>query len=106
METYVVYMTASSREEAARIGRALVEQRLAACVNILGDIDSVYWWDNAVQSAQEVAFIAKTTRDKIEALAAAVKSLHSYDVPCVAAMPIVQGLPAFLHWIEEETRTT
>lgn len=106
METYVVYMTASSREEAARIGRALVEQRLAACVNILGEIDSIYWWDGGVQTAQEVAFIAKTAKDKLEALTAAVKSLHSYEVPCVAALSIGQGLPAFLHWIEEETRTS
>jgi len=105
VDAYVVYMTAADRAEAEKIGRSLVERRLAACVNILGEIGSIYWWEGRVQSANEVAFLAKTTGDKVEALMTAVKSLHSYEVPCVVALPIGHGLPDFLAWIETETRT-
>lgn len=100
----IVYMTAPDEQEAQRIGRALVERRLAACVNILGRIDSIFWWDGKVQSEGEVAFIAKTSDDKTSELIAAVESLHSYDVPCAIVLPVTDGLPPFLSWIDNEVR--
>jgi periplasmic divalent cation tolerance protein len=98
-----VYMTAGSREEARRIGRTLVEERLAACVNILDGMNSLYWWQGAVQDEQETVLIAKTRAELLERLTERVKSLHSYSCPCVVALPIEGGNPAFLQWIAEET---
>ncbi len=104
MECYLVYMTAANQTEAERIGRALVERRLAACVNILSGCRSLYWWEGQVQSETEVAFVAKTTAERFPALVDAVKSLHSYTVPCIVGVPIHDGNPDFLRWIWEETR--
>ncbi|MEW5774373.1 MAG: divalent-cation tolerance protein CutA [Thermodesulfobacteriota bacterium] len=103
MPQVFVYMTAASADEAARIGRALVERRLAACVNVLGPIRSFYWWDGKVQDDAEAALVAKTRAELVPELTAAVKSLHSYSVPCVAALPVADGNPDFLAWIEAET---
>ncbi|MCO5045125.1 MAG: divalent-cation tolerance protein CutA [Kiritimatiellae bacterium] len=96
-----VYMTAASREEAQRIARALVEERLAACVNILGACESVYRWKGAVEEGQEVAMLAKTRRSAVERLIARVRELHSYEVPCAVAFSIKRGNPDFLGWISE-----
>jgi periplasmic divalent cation tolerance protein len=98
-----VYVTASSMAEAEMIAEALVEERLAACVNILGAVRSVYRWQGAVQRDGEVAFIAKTRAALFDMLAARVKALHSYDTPCIAAWPIVAGDAAYLEWIRAET---
>lgn len=104
MSGYVsVYMTAASAEEADRIASAQVEERLAACVNILGDVRSVYRWDGVVRRDAEVALIAKTRAALFDALAARVRALHSYDVPCIVSWPIVAGNPAYLGWIGDET---
>ena len=103
MPPVLVYMTAANADDAARIGRALVERRLAACANVLGPIRSFYWWDGAVQDDAEVAFIAKTRAELVPELTAAVKAMHPYSVPCVAALPIAGGNPEFLAWIEAET---
>ncbi len=100
----MVYMTMSDAEEARRIGAALVERRLAACVNILPPIQSIYWWENAVQQAEEVACIAKTEEDRFEALCAAVRGMHSYKTPCIVALPLAAGERDFLAWLRESTR--
>lgn len=100
----LVYMTAPSPEEAERIGRILVERRLAACVNVLGAIRSIYRWADGIQTDAETAFIAKTTDALVPALTEAVRELHPYETPCVAALPVCGGSPAFLRWLEEETR--
>lgn len=105
MPQVMVYMTAADAAEAARIGRALVERRLAACANVLGPIRSFYWWDGKVQDDAEVALVAKTRAELVPALTAAVKELHSYQVPCVVALPVADGNPDFLAWIEAETST-
>ncbi len=107
MSNYVsVYMTASSGEEADRIASALVEERLATCVNILGGIRSVYRWNGVVVGDSEVALIAKTRAALFDALAARVRALHSYEVPCIVSWPIEAGNPAYLAWIEAETGGT
>lgn len=104
MQHFMVYMTAGDREEALRIGRALVAEKLAACVNILGPTTSIYQWQGSVEESSEVAFVAKTTIDRMESLQRRVQDLHSYACPCIVAMPIEAGLPAFLDWIVDETR--
>jgi len=104
MKPYFVYITTKDKAEAAKIGQALVESRLAACVNIINQIDSIYWWEGKVQQDQETSLIAKTTSEKIQALIDKVKSLHSYSCPCIVALPIEHGNPAFLKWIGQETQ--
>lgn len=97
-----VYITASNAGEAQHIGRVLVEERLAACVNIIDRMESMYWWQGEVQNERETVMIAKTREDAVEALIERVKEVHSYDCPCVAAFPIVAGNTDFLHWIGEQ----
>ena len=97
-------MTAKDRRQALRIGRSLVEKRLASCVNLLGRIESIYWWDGRLNSDKETAFIAKTNRRNLAKLISEVKAGHSYSVPCIVAMPVVGGNPDFLAWINKETR--
>jgi len=104
MQTHLIYMTAGSFEEAKTIGKALVDERLAACVNIIDHMRSLYWWEGAVQEDLEVVMIAKTTEALVEALVAKVKSLHSYSVPCIVSIPISGGNPDFLSWIVSVTR--
>lgn len=103
MDVCFCYMTAGSREEALKIGRALVGERLAACVNVIDGMTSVYRWQDEVQEDGEVVVIAKTRRELVPRLTERVLELHSYDCPCVVALPITGGNPAFLAWIAEET---
>jgi len=99
----IVYMTASSEEEARTIGASLINSRLAACINVLGSVTSMFHWDGAAQSESEVAFIAKTADDKLDDLIQHVQAMHSYDEPCIVALPITGGSAGFLSWIEKET---
>ncbi|MFA7430011.1 MAG: divalent-cation tolerance protein CutA [Rhodospirillaceae bacterium] len=98
-------MTAADRDEAMRIGQVLVAERLAACVNVLGEITSIYRWEDAIQQGAEVAFIAKTASDKVGPLTERVIEMHSYDTPCIVAVPIQGGLTAYLAWVQAETET-
>lgn len=100
----MLYLTVEDRGRADGIARALVEQRLVACVNILGPIRSLYWWKGKMESGDEVALIAKTRRALVRKACAEVKRLHGYDCPCVVALPIQGGHPPFLQWIDDETR--
>lgn len=99
----LLYVTASDREQALRLGKGLVEARLAACANILGGITSFYWWQGKLEEGGEVALIAKTRADLVEAATAWIKANHSYTVPCVVSLAIDGGNPDFLKWIREET---
>jgi periplasmic divalent cation tolerance protein len=97
----VVLVTCSSSGEAKRIARAVVEARLAACVNILpGAVTSVYRWKGKVESAKERLLLIKTSHKRLAKLRAAVERLHSYDVPEFIALPIDAGSPKYLAWIE------
>ena len=98
-----VYMTAGSVEEAKGIGQILVEQDLAACVNLLENITSIYNWEDKLEVGQEVIMIAKTRKTLIAKLIETVNSLHSYDCPCILELPIQGGNPEFLSWIESQT---
>ncbi|MBF0093714.1 MAG: divalent-cation tolerance protein CutA [Alphaproteobacteria bacterium] len=103
MSQTLVYITAGSHDEALALGRALVEARLAACANVLGAITSVYWWEGKLDQGNEVALIVKTKTSLVDRVVALVGEKHSYDCPCVVALPIENGNPAFLKWIENET---
>ncbi|MDQ7850520.1 MAG: divalent-cation tolerance protein CutA [Armatimonadota bacterium] len=99
----VVFITASSAEEAQRIGRALLDERLAACVNTL-PVHSAYWWRGTVEEAGETLLLVKTASRLLDALTARVRALHSYSVPEVIALPVVGGSADYLRWVEESLR--
>jgi periplasmic divalent cation tolerance protein len=101
-EQIVVLMTASSQEEANQIADALVGEMLAACVNVVPAITSVYRWEGKVQRGAEWLLIAKSRRDVLDALVQRVQALHSYDVPEVIALPLVGGSEAYLRWLDRE----
>ena len=103
MTQCLIYMTASNDAEARTIARILVQERLAACVNILAGMRSVYRWEGEIQEEAEIVLIAKTRRDRVSALTDRVTEIHSYDCPCVVAIPIDGGNPEFLDWIDAET---
>jgi periplasmic divalent cation tolerance protein len=98
-----VYAVFANAEEAQRIARIAVEERLAACANILGPCRSIYRWQGAVEEADEVAAIFKTRADKAEKLTARIAGLHSYDVPAIMVWPIGGAWPAYADWVERET---
>jgi periplasmic divalent cation tolerance protein len=98
-DAIVVLMTAGSREEAVRLADLLVGARLAACVQILPEIESVYHWQGAIERAPEVLLLAKTTLRNFDALEAAVRSLHSYETPEIIALPITASSAPYLQWL-------
>ena len=98
-----VYMTAGSIEEAKSIGQILVVQNLAACVNLLENMTSIYNWEDKMEESQEVMMIAKTRKSLMPKLIETVNNLHSYDCPCILELPIQGGNPDFLSWIESQT---
>lgn len=101
MSVVSVYAIFANAEEAERIGRIVVEERLAACINILGVVRSIYRWQGAVETADEVAAILKTSHAQADALIARIAILHSYDVPCIATWPIDQLLASYAQWVED-----
>ena len=103
MDARMLYITASSRDEAKKLGRALVEARLAACANVIDGMESTYWWEGKLAEDREAVLIVKTRADLVAAVTARVKALHSYSVPCVVALPILDGNPDYLDWIAAET---
>ena len=96
-----IYITCTSREEALSIGRYIVSKKLVACVNIIDGMTSCYWWEGKVEEAKEVILIAKTSEEKVQSLIDEVKQQHSYEVPCVISIPILEGNPDYLTWISE-----
>lgn len=102
--TKLVYVTTANFDEAQRIGRELIEARLAACINILPGMTCIYRWNDQVQESSEVVLVAKTTSLLVPALTERVKALHSYACPCVVSLPIEGGNPDFLNWIVSETQ--
>ena len=99
----VVFVTCGVGAEAERLARALVDERLAACVNAVPAVVSTYRWEGRVQSATETLLVIKTRRDRFEALRARVAELHSYDTPEVIALPIEAGHAPYLAWVTQET---
>ena len=100
--TSMIYITCGSHDEAINIARTAVEERLAACANIIGDMRSVYWWQDKIVEDDDIVLILKTTAEKVAALTERVKALHSYDLPCVVEIPLRGGNAAYLDWIAAE----
>jgi len=99
----LVYITTIDAVQALAIGRVLVAERLAACINVLPGMTSVYRWQGRIEEAQEAVLIAKTRADQVAALSARVRALHTYHLPCVVALTIADGDPEYLAWIEQES---
>lgn len=97
----VVFVTAGNKKEAQKIASGLIKKKLAACVNIAGKVDSVFFWEGKVQKSKESLLIIKSTKAKFPQLARMVKSLHSYDLPEIIALPVVAGDKPYLRWIDE-----
>jgi periplasmic divalent cation tolerance protein len=103
-EAIIVLVTCGSEEEALKIANALVESRLAACVNLVAPIRSIYRWEERIWDEKEWLLIIKTQKDRFEDLEKKVKSLHSYSVPEIVSLPIVEGSSSYLNWITENTK--
>jgi len=102
--SYVVLVTTKKRAEAERIAKQLVEEKLAACVNVLPKISSTYGWKGKVEHASEALLLVKTSREKLDRLIARVKELHSYEIPEILALQIERGSREYLKWLEESLR--
>jgi periplasmic divalent cation tolerance protein len=104
MEITLIYITTGNKDEAVMIGKALISDRLAACVNIIENMYSMYMWDGKLQDDKETILIAKTTKDRVTYLIEKVNALHSYDCPCIVTLPVSDGNPAFLKWVANEVQ--
>lgn len=102
-ELVIVLITSPSEEEARSLTAMLVEKHLAACVNIIRDVQSVFWWQGKIDSAHEVLLIAKTRASLLSQLVESVRQAHSYTVPEIIALPIIGGNPGYLKWVADET---
>lgn len=100
----IVFITAGSKEEAQKIAKGLLENKLAACVNIIENIGSHFWWQGKIDNAQEALLIIKTRKTLFNKLVNKVKSLHSYDVPEIIALPIIAGNKQYLDWLSDSTK--
>lgn len=101
MTVVSVYAVFANADEAERIGRQMVEERLAACVNILAPVRSIYRWQGAIETADEAAALFKTGRERADALIARISALHSYELPCVVTWPIDKLLAGYAQWVED-----
>lgn len=99
----IVFSTFATRDEAERIGVALVEENLAACVQLLLPMQSIYRWQGAIETSQEILMLSKTTEEKFSALAARIADLHSYDTPEILAVPVSAGAEKYLNWLRAAT---
>jgi periplasmic divalent cation tolerance protein len=100
MSVVSLYVLFANAQEAERIGRAVVGERLAACINILGPVRSIYRWQGAVETADEIAAVLKTSNAEADALITRIAGLHSYDVPCIVTWPIDKVLGSYADWVE------
>jgi Uncharacterized protein involved in tolerance to divalent cations len=100
----LVYITTSGEEESKKIGKTIVEERLAGCVNIISIIESLYWWKGEIESDKESVLIAKTKVSNIENIIKRVKEIHSYENPAILAIPIINGSKDYLDYLDAEIR--
>ena len=100
----IVFVTAANKQEAEKIAAKLISQKAAACVNIVNNLKSLFWWEGKIDSAQESLLVVKSKKSKFKAIVKLVKSLHSYEVPEIIAFPIVAGDEQYLKWIDESLR--
>ena len=105
-DVYLVVTNPPDRESAGKLAHALIEKRLAACVNVLSPCRSVYRWQGKTEDAEEFTVLIKTTRERYAALEAAIRARHPYELPEIIAVPLAGGLPAYLEWVDSETKLT
>lgn len=103
MEASFIYITCKDKAEALHVGKALLRERLVACINIVEGMTSAYWWEGEILEDSEAILIAKSRPELLALLTKKVREVHSYEVPCVVSLPIGGGNPAYLRWIAEET---
>jgi len=103
MEAVLLYITAAKHEDAVLLVRELLGERLIACANIMEHVTSLYWWQGAIDQETEVVIVAKTMAEHVSKVIDRVKALHTYDCPCVIALPIKDGNPDYIAWIAKET---
>ena len=103
MSTSLVYVTTTNSDEAERIAGVLVTERLAASVNILGEVQSIYRWENEIHDKKESLLIAKTSTLRVDEIIDRIRSLHSYQCPCIVAWRVEKGNDAYLDWVRQET---
>jgi len=101
MNEIVIFITSGNQEEAKKLARVLVEEKLAACVNILSGVESLYWWKDKIESSKEWMLVVKTQRKMVNRVVKRVKEIHSYEVPEIIALPIVEGNKDYLQWISD-----
>ncbi|MBU1026295.1 MAG: divalent-cation tolerance protein CutA [Candidatus Margulisbacteria bacterium] len=104
MKFNMVYITTKDKEEAKKIGKTLVEEKLTACVNIIDGMESIYRWEGKIEEGREAILIAKTKQSLVKKLTERVKALHSYSCPAIIALPIESGSSDYLKWIDKETK--
>ncbi|MDE0184966.1 MAG: divalent-cation tolerance protein CutA [Candidatus Poribacteria bacterium] len=104
MEYVIAFVTTPTVEEAKRIAESLVERKLAACVNVIPQVDSYYWWNGKIESDQEAKLVIKTKSELMEELIESVRKLHSYEICEVTSVPIVGGNADYLKWIDENVK--
>ncbi|WP_064577042.1 divalent-cation tolerance protein CutA [Cupriavidus gilardii] len=104
-QVLVVITTLPDEDSATALTRALLEARVAACVNRLPACESQYWWQGTIETARELPLLIKTTRACYDALEAVIRQHHPYDVPEIVALPVQAGLPAYLDWVVQQTAT-
>jgi len=100
----LIYITTSGAEEAKRIGKRIVEERLAACANVIEKVHSLYWWKGKLEESDEAVLLLKSKKDRVKKIIAMVKKLHSYENPAIVAFPILEGSEEYLRWIEGEVK--
>jgi periplasmic divalent cation tolerance protein len=105
MAIQFVYVTAASSEDAEKIGRTLLDERLAACVNILDGMRSLYWWEGKIDEADEAVLIVKTEKSLVPSIIKRVEEIHPYKTPCAVALEVPAGSKNYLKWIESEVET-
>ena len=104
MKHVVIFVTSANKKEAKKIAKALIKKRLAACVNLVDKIESLFWWKGRVDSAKEILLVIKSTQSKVAEIIKRVKLIHSYEVPEIIVLPIKSGYKPYLDWIDDSVR--
>lgn len=104
MKNIIVFITAANKKEAKKIANDLIGKKLAACVNIVGKVDSLFWWQGKIDCAKEVLLVVKSKQSAFKKIVSLVKKLHSYEVPEIIALPIICGEKKYLEWLNGSVR--
>lgn len=103
-DAIVIFVTCADKEQAEKIAQSLIKKKEAACVNVIAGIESIFWWEGRVESADEVLLVIKSKKSKLNQIIVTVKSLHSYEVPEIIALPVIAGDEKYLKWVDDSIR--